>query len=504
MRNNRICHRLGAIANDSHLWKSAYYDRFVRPRATRIPGSKEHASPSGSLRYSSRAPQWLEDERLVKGGKETSWKRQYKIRHNWSRGSCDVSEIQLSDETLNLPLLVQLHGSTIVTADAAIGLQAWSINGKEKLIAAVPLSEGGDSTVQVDIPTALAVDVLDKGESAIFDVVVGFRNGRFSVYRLNESEGSFALRYSYSSPSHITLTAIAYHWPYLVTLTDTHLLSLYQFPPQPKSAHQTELLDPPRLSCSLRSHTVWPPLSLSLRLRSQHVVVSIAYAVPTYLSGWSVGLQELRLTPQGEIAQSRLASAIKQGFTPLSPASSSADSSTDGLNPPFLPKLTSLSYNHPYLLAAHPDNTLTLFLVNSSSKDLEIGAGSRLWGHTSSVSGAYVGSRGRAVSVSSRGDELRVWELEGGINSTGTRRKLAAGELSVQVRPEKRAEEDRLEMTAGLDARSDQRTDVLRVLGHKNLDATSASGWIGFDEEKVVLLRQKEAGHQALMIYDFT
>ena len=91
-------------------------------------------------------------------------------------------------------------------------------------------------------------------------------------------------------------------------------------------------------------------------------------------------------------------------------------------------KPTSLSYTHPYLLVAHPDNTLTLYLVTSTAQALSISAGSRLWGHTSSVSGAHVGGRGKAVSVSRRGDELRIWELEGGFASSAAKRRLAMGD----------------------------------------------------------------------------
>lgn len=137
---------------------------------------------------------------------------------------------------------------------------------------------------------------------------------------------------------------------------------------------------------------------------------------------------------------------------------------------------TSLAYAHPYLLSALPDNTLVLHLVHGTASSLRVvspgawplaasalavapraagpggksttsttaavtlasagpqgaggrptsllapragpirdgsgGQGLRLWGHTSGVSGAEVTSRGRAVSVSRLGGEVRVWELE--------------------------------------------------------------------------------------------
>src|SRR5436309_15550027 len=104
------------MAGDSQVWKSAYYNRFVRPRAARIPGIREKDSASNSLLFSSKASKWLEDEALVRQGQETNWKRQYKLRHNWSTGSCNVSELQVAQRTpTRHPFLVQLHGGIAIS-----------------------------------------------------------------------------------------------------------------------------------------------------------------------------------------------------------------------------------------------------------------------------------------------------------------------------------------------------------------------------------------------------
>ncbi len=138
-------------------------------------------------------------------------------------------------------------------------------------------------------------------------------------------------------------------------------------------------------------------------------------------------------------------------------------------------------------------------MVASTTEALSIGAGRRLWGHTTSVSGAHVGDRGKAVSVSSRGDELRVWELEGGLS----KRRVTAGDESVEVRPGIRddAEEN---VNSSLDVSAAR--NALRRLGDEQSAAELAvtPGWVGFDEEKVVVLREKGVGTQALVVYDFT
>lgn len=146
-----------------------------------------------------------------------------------------------------------------------------------------------------------------------------------------------------------------------------------------------------------------------------------------------------------------------------------------------------------YLLTAHNDNTLSVHLVKSTNDSLEIAPGQQLFGHTSAVSGADIGSRGRAVSISARGSELRVWELEGSV--PGNRR----GSESVKVYP------------------SPPHASLITP-SHLNLadplslsppqanwrDGEALDRWLGFDDEKVIVHREKETGSQVLVVYDFS
>jgi hypothetical protein len=302
-------------------------------------------------------------------------------------------------------------------------------------------------------------------------------------------------------------------------MTATQLLSLYKCDPSKPAG---SVPGPPRLLHSLKSHTVWPPLTTSLRLTSGSVVVSIAYAIPTYLSGWTVGVQEVKISEAGDLLESRISSAIDQHYRPLAfasqpmtphltPASGGLATSTALELRHIHSKPTSLSYTHPYLLVSHPDNTLTLYLVSSTADSLSISAGSRLWGHTSSVSGAHVGGRGKAVSISKRGDELRVWELEGGFGSLAARKRLAVGDLSVRVQPEIAKINTSDATQAGLDLvnRPSTNNESTGKLPTDDTDSdldelTLIRGWIAFDEENVVVLKEQSQGRQALVVYDFT
>ncbi|KAI1733486.1 hypothetical protein F4680DRAFT_463096 [Xylaria scruposa] len=248
----------------------------------------------------------------------------------------------------------------------------------------------------------------------------------------------------------------------------------------------------PYLLTSLKSHTSRAPLALSLRETASSTVASIAYSFAT-IRGWSLGIQELhirtiktRLKSQPEITTTQLAYTLPVDRTsrrtpsPLSlparrPQSNATNAeATDSDIPPDGP--ISLSYTHPYLLATLPDNTLILHLCTSSSLSLSISPGIRLWGHTSGISDAEITARGKAVSVSSRGEEIRLWELEGRTNGR-----------SIEVRPTIKP--------ANGDA---------TIQEHTNDQWDDRRNWVGFDDEMVIVLKESSEGRESLLVYDFT
>ncbi|TKA66494.1 hypothetical protein B0A55_09166 [Friedmanniomyces simplex] len=511
----RLSHKYQALAGDNQLWKQQYYERFVRPRANRLPGVRDEGPTDESIRMASKASRWLGDEHLVKRGIKTNWKRQYKLRHNWTRGSAVVSEIPVAEEASIPPVLVQMHEGVIYMADTD-GLRAWSAKGERKMVAQISY----ELSTAASPPTALAIDPQTNNETS--RITVGFDSGAFSVYVLDQARARFHHRYNHAASSNGVISATAISWPYVVTMTATQLLSLYHFDQPLEGQHSNDILAPPRLLHSLKSSTIWPPLSTSLRAAETCITISVAYALPTYLSGWTVGLQEVKVSCVGDLIESRLASAIGQHYRPLAfsvpplmqhlspPNATTSTTSTSVELRHIHSKPTSLSYTHPYLLVSHPDNTLTLYLVTSTADSLSISAGSTLWGHTSSVSGAHVGDRGKAVSVSTRGDELRLWELEGGFGSSAAKKRLAGVDLSVRIRPESRPNGTKKStavdlglVNQALSARStgscatEQRLDDASEL-------TLTRGWVGFDEENVVVLKEQSQGRQALVVYDFT
>jgi hypothetical protein len=103
--------------------------------------------------------------------------------------------------------------------------------------------------------------------------------------------------------------------------------------------------------------------------------------------------------------------------------------------------------------------------------------------------------RGKAVSVSARGEELRVWELEAGLG-----RKNVVLERSVLVRNDH-------EVTGHADI---ELGGLMNRERPTNVPKSGAGCWVGFNDDVVVVLKEEsekgEKGEKgrALVVYDFT
>lgn len=549
------------LAGDSQLWKALYYERFVLPRALRIPGFPRGGVQPGSgrgpghkLHYSGRRRIWAdgrlggivdearhgdrlsqteEEDEDGQGGSEkkkeddkqvgVNWKRQYKIRYNWSRGKCVVEELRVSGESGDADgsmdvmgkkkMLAKVVEGIAITADENSGLRAWDLKTR-KLVAQVDLTSAVNRRVS---PRCIAIDE-KQPNGEVIDVAVGFIDGSFGVWRvfLTGKNRRIQERYRHESSSNGGLIAMAFSYPYLLTATEAVLISLYTFDvPQNTEddgrredvgkSRRVGTLPAPYLLTSLNSHTSRPPLALSIRRAATSTIASIAYTFST-LQGWSIGIQDLHIRPRDvnstpDITTTQIAytAPMDTGYVlrlpPTPPSTRTRRHQTHRtMNrgqtvvapqiPPTPPEPergpTSLCYTHPYLLATLPDNTLILHMCTSNASSLSISPGIRLWGHTSGISDAEVTARGKAVSVSSRGEEMRVWELEGRMAGMGSSR-------SVEIRP-------------GSATTTSQDSDGEKI----GYDWEERRSWVGFDDEMVIVLKERKGGSESLMVYDFT
>jgi hypothetical protein len=454
---------------DSQLWKIAYYHRFIRPEPSRASRLREK---SGQISTPSK---WMRDPTSSAYGDSKNWKWQYKLRHNWSQGQCSRNEIKVDEQRPLPPLHICMHDGIVYTADTTAGLRAWNTKREQKLLAAITFGHKSS-------PTALAIDKNPpiQGEHRI---TIGFGDGSFAMYKFYKDTSTFSGYYTHPASSNGMLEAVAQCSPFLITMTARQLLSVYDLKKLDDGTIST-----PVLLHSLRSATAFPPYAVSLRQMADSFIVAITYVMPTLLN-WNVGIQELHLNREGQVNESRTASSAYAGGR-FGPRTAGPTRTPPGMltgapgfaaAAPAFSKPSSISYSHPYLLLSHPDNTLTLFMVTSTDSALDISSGTRLWGHTSSVSGAHVEGRGKAVSVSAKGEELRIWELEGSSN----RRWLVDGKSSIRLRPKRK------ESLPPPRLRNTEDEGIMR-------------NWVGFDDESVVVLKERTIGRTDLIVYDFT
>ncbi|KAI0850826.1 hypothetical protein F5Y00DRAFT_252132 [Daldinia vernicosa] len=524
-----VSQRFYHLSGDSQLWKRLYYSRFVLPRALRIPGFRDGSAREGKLHYSSRKAVWADGRRggwadIHIGDLDDSsrdWKKQYKLRHNWSKGKCAVEELQLRQElplpatSLSHKVLVKVTEGIAITVDATTGLRAWDLKTKQ-LLAQISLREVDSGAA----PSCIAIDD-QKIHQQILEIAIGFVDGGFGVWALDVKEKKILPRYRHKKSSNGELVGIAFSYPYLLTATKSVLISMYTFDgpnkmdlsSTPESTREVNdyvrdvenkpgqdsrrieqdpkmvTLQAPYLLTSLKSHTSRTPLALSIRKTTSSIIASIVYTFST-LQGWSLGIQDLHLRPPtsrskhtSDIITTRLAytlpvwnSSSHFPSTSTSPALPSSHQDNGAIHGPI-----NLCYTHPYLLATLPDNTLILYLCTSNATSLSISPGIRLWGHTSGISDAEITARGKAVSVSSRGEEIRVWELEG-----------RAHGKSIEVRP-----------TTRPTTNDKEGTDDPAIIDATTVEWDDRRNWVGFDDEMVIVLKESR-GRESLMVYDFT
>ncbi|KAI5463941.1 hypothetical protein BGZ63DRAFT_400930 [Mariannaea sp. PMI_226] len=534
-----VSRRFHRLAADSQLWRAHYYTRFVLPRALRIPGfrlgagaaSGWSAASGPKLQYSSRRAVWadggwgrrgglvdVQDDSRARQAESIDWKKQYKLRHNWARGKCAVDEVSVRDAsegaTDQKRTLVKVVAGIAVTVDSASGLRAWDLRTRQP-VAQADLRQ--DASGENGAPSSLAVDEQGHSDNLV-DVAVGFTDGGFGIWRLDIEHEQFTRRYRHAKSTNGELVTIAYGYPYIMTATNAGIILLYTFngpPPQflddgldeisdPNEAQQADRsnlegsenkLQAPYLLTSLTSHTTRQPLALSIRRMATSTSASIAYTF-SGIAGWCIGVQDIHiqhLKSGADTLSSRLAYTLPIN-TGGSRMPDSSTSSSGSPHPPPLgdsqPCLTTLCYSHPYLLATLPDNTLILHLCTSTASSLSLSPGIRLWGHTSGISDAEITPRGKAVSISTRGDEIRVWELEGRL-----------GGSSIEVRPRQPADDadgyDR-DALGGGNSNEPQtpRLDLPEWEDRRN--------WVGFDDEMVIVLKEARDGRESLVVYDFT
>lgn len=166
-----VSRRFHRLSDDSQLWKAIYYQRFVLPRAIRIPVSRGGALATTPNTAAAALQEKGQTTSVASPGlhkhKPLNWKQNYKLRHNWARGKCAVKELFIggeqetrsgvdlsklhshgleencgdSNEQDSPPqkMLVKVVEGIAITADRARGLRVWELKSRS-LVAHKPFT----------------------------------------------------------------------------------------------------------------------------------------------------------------------------------------------------------------------------------------------------------------------------------------------------------------------------------------------------------------------------
>ena len=496
----RVSKHFEALTIDNSLWKRFYFNRFILPR---INHRRERLATSRRS-FLLRACQ---DEKSGPKILCKDWKSLYKLRHKWSTGSCHYREISIPNHELP-QVILRIWGDIAITADRGCGIRAWAIKDScQSLLATTRFCEEYKSDFEAS-PSTLAIDSVNSVSSCI-NFAIGFADGFIRTYLFDASNTKFTNLQSFSAYDGLRITALDFKCPHVLSMGESQVLALYRLR-QPSACFDS--VESQELLASWRSHTAGEPISLTLRTGLDQAFISIAYIYPTYLHGWSVGLQELRLNMQGVLLRSRTATA--QGISNRSSRLSSSQfirhpegirSSSAALTKPLF-----ITYAHPYLLITRGDNTLSVHFIRSDDASISISPEMKLWGHTSTVNGAYLGERGKAVTVAA-GRDVRVWELEEAFRLQASKAKTSNAISSIKVQhPVDRHDSGTPNgiLTSSLLTKSVPQSQLTGNMNPKAGDISNGDLYrkaaVAFDEERLVVLHDSGSTSQWLSVYDFT
>ncbi|KZS98590.1 hypothetical protein SISNIDRAFT_404077 [Sistotremastrum niveocremeum HHB9708] len=375
------CNRHWArLAQDNQLWKALFIREFgtrLRGKGANPPQHDRHTKP-----LPTRAPQH----------KEVDWKWMYRISSNWRTGKHDLD--------LLLPAPTILAGDLTFTAPSQLSREPKVQVHKRSRESLSLRSRIFPSGANVMI-TCMAIDQ----SSAVTNqtrVVVFYSTGAFSTFSVATS-GTELEVYIPPTPGERTspIQQAAYHHPFLVTLSATSTLSLYDIIPGKIKHRQT-----------LSSFSSYPPNSLVLSSPSQNSFrLLLSYSTPVYPAHWSVGMVELMISATSStVSSSRNIRAFELPFTWLSGESMQA--SVDQWNRKLRHVVATDTDGKWVVIAGADNNNIQVYRLRTKTSPGSLTFVRTLHGHADRLASLSVAD-GRCVSLGD-GGEVWIWDLERG------------------------------------------------------------------------------------------
>lgn len=386
-------------------------------------------------------------------------------------------------------ILILVHDGYVFEA-SSIGLRAWENTKSGVHIESDPFATHNQHSA---LPTAMTIDASHE----VLRLGLGFSDSSFRCYEFSKASGF------------VQYGAVQHFLDHLEPVSEVKMQFPFVFAHVGRTNFLLKRLDSSAsIGKNIWKDFVWlqtgrrhecPP-SLALRRIGKEIAASVAYT--SELVGgtnWCLGIQEVRVSIADASAGTNVARVLDSDAAPnpsddaLRVLHRTLEAWTPAfpMHPAVENRPKALSYSHPYLLAALPDNTLMVYLVTSTSDKLSLSDGSRLWGHTSGVSGVAMNARGKAVTTSTKGGEIRLWDLE------GLARGFTHGKTSTPLVPTPQPSTSLSLVSSKLSVNDDETPE----LGHDRLALIRS--WIAFDDEQVLVLGEGRS-ERTLARYDFT
>ncbi|KAG9305556.1 hypothetical protein G9A89_003619 [Geosiphon pyriformis] len=395
-----------------------------------------------------------------------------------------VSSNRTHLQLLNSNPLVQFTKHVILTAayssDCAVPeIHLWRAGKQNSHIATLK----SDILTQIHQPSPIAITCMKldsnlteyQSSPGMQKIVAGYSNGGFSIWEIDtiarqhlttslqpqlwiHRELCTALPPSIyidqkSLPPSITATintpnspliTCTLHTPILITCTRDFILSIYlisekeKLTPENIKNNQSPSIKN-NFDChllhQLKSYVCWAPVDITLEEYSSNDEdnneiawkATVAYAVPVYGGGWTVGVQEIKFNMNSILSTIHCSplppsGSIFDGPFLRNSCSHSPRSSISTSVRSFAP-ITTIKYNAAYLITAHSDNTLQVYhVLHTDDRDgLECKHVHTLYGHTGSVTTVAIDSDGKLVT-GAMDESIKIWDLSGRVAIENTKR----------------------------------------------------------------------------------
>ncbi|KAI9090989.1 hypothetical protein DFS34DRAFT_688804 [Phlyctochytrium arcticum] len=329
------------------------------------PGRSVFVSPSVS-RNASLAATLMEDRE--------DWQSMYILQHNWDVGNCSISHVALGDEEAQsggreeqLPKEIRASEAIAFTKDLIFVSTSTPATSPKSVIVVYRIEDKCRlGTLTSPTTHRFTKLTIEKRLSTSSWIYAGNASGGFTIWSFSYSadrqasqsgkppDPSFSSEYlgSQAGDIHHPVIAIAAKDSFVVICDSKHELSIYGIETSPIRFKQLHQFSGTGCSAPIDLQLVCPNPST--------LILYVAYVASTLPNLLGVGVQELAFTISSPTLLSPRSAnhytANPTGFQLVHPTSASDPSSSSHTT-------TTLRFRYPYLLTAHPDNTVQVYTL---------------------------------------------------------------------------------------------------------------------------------------------